>query len=153
MIIKFFLSIFSIDKQAAELEESNDHEGNSDSGYSGSQQSVDNSVALEMEGDSTSLSQTSSEELPEASEKNRFTFNPLLEKLKGKLLPCESQNNQYYWHTENLCTCSIHVSIIFLVNSQQINKGKAVIVATAVVNSLSRNPVRTVLCLKWKMTL
>ena len=83
---------FSIDTQAAtgkELEESNDHkerEGNSDSDYSGSQlESRNTSVLLEMEDDSSNISQTSSEELHEASEKNRSTLNPLSENLKGKL--------------------------------------------------------------------
>ena len=38
-----------------------------------------------MEDDSSNISQTSSEELHEASEKNRSTLNPLSENLKGKL--------------------------------------------------------------------
>ena len=109
---------FSIGKQGAvgkELEESNGHkerEGNGDSGYSGSQlESGVNSVVLEIEDDSLSLSQTSSdsEELHEASEKNRSTciLNPLSENLKGKLI-------HYCMRAEKYCHTVQHNSIIFL---------------------------------------
>ena len=75
-------------------EESSDHEehgGNSsDSGYSGSRRSESDSsgssVALEMEDNSTNLSQASSEEHSEASEKLRPTLIPLSGDLEGKLL-------------------------------------------------------------------
>ena len=157
VIIEFFYQS-SIDNQATvskELEESNDHkekEGSSDSDYSSSQlESSDSSI---VEDDSSNLSQTSSEELPEASEKNRSTLNPLSENLKGKLLHyCMCESQKYYWHTENLCTAITSTCIIFLVNYQQINKRKAVILTMTVVNSLNWNPVTTVLRLKWKMTL
>ena len=73
--------------------ESSDHEdygGNSDSGYSSSRQSESDSggssVALEMEDNSTNLSQASSEEHSEPSEKLRPTFIPLSGDLEGKLL-------------------------------------------------------------------
>jgi hypothetical protein len=73
-------------------EESSDHEegGNSDSGSGCSQQSESESsgscVVLEIEDDSTKLSQASSEEHSEASEEIRPSHISLLGDLTGKLL-------------------------------------------------------------------
>lgn len=84
---------FSTDTQpVAQNGNNEEHGGNNNSNYTGSQQSEsecsDKCGMVEREDDSTKLSRASSEEQPEASGKNRPTLSlsiSLSENLEGKL--------------------------------------------------------------------
>ena len=104
---------FSIDKQAAvskELKKSNNHkeeEGNGDSDYSDSQlESSDSSIVLEMEDDSMSLSQASSDEQLEAYENGPIFLSRDLE---GKLYLTECVRAIMKEPQVHVCTCTIEL--------------------------------------------